>query len=127
MPKPPYRLNPNPPKAGRDSLPRAGKPREIKDLLSRSGLAQAAQKFQGQQRDWRDFFAEKLEPTLFEAIVHYVERDGTLTVYASSASWAARLRYALPELIEEARSFRPAVKKLVVKIQPVAASTGART
>ena len=106
---------------------RPGKPREIKDFLSRSGLAQAAKKFEGQQRDWRDFFAEKLEPGLLEAIVHYVERDGTLTVQASSASWAARLRFALPALLEDAQAFRPGIKKFVVKVHPVAASTGART
>jgi hypothetical protein len=132
MPKPPHRHNPNSPKLGQSSAGRLtpvrpGKPREIKDLLKRSGLAQAAQKFEGQQRDWRDFFAEKLEPGLLEAIVHYVERDGTLTLHASSASWAARLRFALPALTDEAKTFRPVVKKFVVKIQPVAASTGART
>jgi len=106
---------------------RPGKPREIKDLLSRSGLAQAAKKFEGQQRDWRDFFAEKLEPALLEAIVHYVERDGTLTLQASSAAWAARLRFALPTFSDQAKAFRPTVKKIVVKVQPVAAKTGART
>jgi hypothetical protein len=132
MPKPPPRLNPKSPKLGQSSggriaPARPGKPSEIKDLLSRSGLAQAARKFEGQQRDWRDFFAEKLEPRLLEAIVHYVEREGTLTLHASSASWAARLRFALPALTDEAKTFRPAVKKFVVKIQPVAASTGART
>lgn len=132
MPKPPNRLNPKSPKLGRNPSGsvggvRPGKPREIKDLLSRSGLAQAARQFQGQQRDWRDFFAEKLDPGLLGAIVHYVEREGTLTVHASSAAWAARLRYALPALEAEARAFRPAVRKFVVKIQPVAASTGART
>jgi hypothetical protein len=132
MPKPPPRLNPKSSDpglpSGRQPLPgRPGKPREIKDLLSRSGLAQAAKKFEGQQRDWRDFFAEKLEPGLLESIVHYVERDGTLTVQASSASWAARLRFALPALLEDAQAFRPGIKKFVVKVQPVAASTGART
>lgn len=132
MPKPPSRLNPKAPEAGRSSArpgapARPGRPKEIKDLLTRSGLAQAAQKFAGQQRDWRDFFAEKLEADLLAAIVNYVERDGTLTVHASSASWAARLRFALPDLADDARAFRPAVKKMVVKVQPVAASTGART
>lgn len=132
MPKPPPRLNPKSPKLGQSpgrgiSPARPGKPGEIKDLLSRSGLAQAANTFKGQQRDWRDFFAEKLEPRLLEAIVHYVERDDTLTLHASSASWAARLRFALPDLTDEAKAFRPTVKKFVVKIQPVAASTGART
>ncbi len=132
MPKPPPRLNRKSPKlgqssAGRLSPLRPGKPGEIRDLLALSGLAQTARKFEGQQRDWRDFFATKLEPGLLEAIVHYVERDGTLTLHASSASWAARLRFALPALTDEARTFRPAVKKFVVKIQPVAASTGART
>jgi hypothetical protein len=132
MPKPPHRLNPKSPKLGRSSATalspmRGGKPREISDLLSRSGLAQAANKFTNQQHDWRDFFAEKLEPALLEAIVNYVERDGTLTLQASSASWAARLRFALPTLSDQAKVFRPTVKKIVVKVQPVAAKTGART
>ncbi|MBM4191481.1 MAG: DUF721 domain-containing protein [Gammaproteobacteria bacterium] len=126
MPKLTSQLNPKTLEAGQ-SPARSGRPEEIRGLLTRSGLAQAAQKFAGQQRDWNDFFSEKLAADLLAAIVNFVERDGTLTIHVSSASWAARLRLALPDLADEVRTFRDAVKKVVVKVQPVAASTGART
>lgn len=127
MPKPPPRNNPKSPRLAGNGLSRSGKPREISSLLSGSGLANRAQEFVRKQEDWGSFFAPRLEPALLAAIGHYVEKDGTLTIFVDSASWAARLRFALPDLWDAAREFRPSIARWAVKIQPVAARTGART
>jgi hypothetical protein len=127
MPKPPSRYNPKLVEHRTNSPSRAGKLSEISKLLDNSGLTARAREFVSRQDDWAGFFAARLEPALFAAIGHYVEKDGTLTVFVGSAAWAARLRYELPALWTAAREFRPGVARWVVKIQPVAASTGART
>lgn len=61
------------------------------------------------------------------SVRHFVQKDDTLTIFVSSAAWAARWRYALPGVWPQAQAFRPAIARCVVKIQPAAASTGART
>ncbi|MBM4209197.1 MAG: DUF721 domain-containing protein [Gammaproteobacteria bacterium] len=127
MPKPPPRNNPKSPKVAGNAPARPGKPREISSLLSGSGLASRAREFVRRQEDWGGFFAARLEPALLAAIGHYVEKDGTLTIFVDSAAWAARLRYALPDLWPAASEFRPGIARWTVKIQPVAARTGART
>lgn len=127
MPKPPPRNNPKSAKSAGNEPPRPGKPREISSLLAVSGLAGRAREFVRRQDDWGSFFGQRLDPALFGAIGHYVEKDGTLTVFVHSASWAARLRFELPALWDAARDFRPGLARWVVKIQPVAARTGART
>ena len=127
MPKPPSRNNPKRGSLSRNDSCRGGKPSEIKNLLLRSALGNKAREFVERQDDWTAFFARHLDPALQAAIGHYVEKDGTLTVFVSSAVWAARLRFELPAHWEAARQFRPAVVRWAVKIQPVAASTGART
>lgn len=128
MPKAPHRNNPKLVKPARNETIRAGSPRKINDLLSRSGLGTAAvQAYVEGEHRWAEFFAAKLEPALCRAVAHYVEHGDTLTIFVRSAAWAARWRYALPTLDTEAEAFRPVIKKRVVKIQPAAASTGART
>ena len=126
MPKPPPRNNPKLPKLAGNGLPRPGNPKDINSLLAGSGLAKQAREFVRRQDDWGSFFAGRLDPMLLEAIGHYVEKDGTLTIFVNSAAWAARLRFALPELWSAAREFRPGTERWTVKIQPVAARTGAR-
>ena len=127
MPKPPSRYNPKLGENRGKSVARAGKPSEISKLLANSGLTTRTREFVARQDDWSGFFAARLEPALFAAIGHYVEKDGTLVIFVGSAVWAARLRYELPALWSAAREFRPGVARWLVKIQPVAASTGART
>jgi len=126
MPKPSPRNNPKTTKAAGNAPAGPGKPREISSLLSGSGLSDRAQEFVRRQEDWASFFAARLEPALLAAIGHFVEKDGTLTIFVGSAAWAARLRYALPDLWPAASGFRPGIARWKVKIQPVAARTGAR-
>jgi predicted nucleic acid-binding Zn ribbon protein len=103
-------------------------PSKIKDLLDKSGLTgRAIGQFVAKQQSWEAFFAPRLPAALASEISHFVEKDGVLTVYVSSAAWSARLKFALAECWPAVIAEQPTLQRWVVKIQPVAASTGART
>jgi hypothetical protein len=47
-----------------------------------------------------------------------LERDGTLVIFAASAAWCARLRYALQELDPQIRAAAPQLTAIAVRVQP---------
>ena len=47
-----------------------------------------------------------------------VERENTLTVFADSAAWSARLRFVVVEFEAAIREQNPAIQKVVVKVMP---------
>ena len=47
-----------------------------------------------------------------------VERDGTLTIFAESAAWSARLRFAIADLEPQIRERNTHIEKLAVKVMP---------
>jgi hypothetical protein len=47
-----------------------------------------------------------------------VERAENLVIFAESAAWAGRLRYALVELDEEIRRENPAIRSVAVRVMP---------
>ena len=128
MPKPPERHNP--PKMSRRPI-RARptkKPLSINDLLAGTGLLQQGIRRQtGRDAFWRTFLTERLDPGLLAQVTQIVEREGALTVYAGSAAWSARLRFALAEHWAAAQAASPGLVRWSVRVQPVAARTGART
>jgi len=70
------------------------------------------------QRFWSDWLCHHL-PTEFGArICGVVERDGTLVIFAASAAWCARLRYALQELDPQIRAAAPQLTAIAVRVQP---------
>lgn len=75
---------------------------------------------------WREFLAQRLPAELAAQVTQVVERDGALSVYAASAAWSARLRFAIAEHWPAARQAAPGLKRWSVRVQPAAASTGAR-
>ena len=128
MPKAPRRHNPKLRKSPENGSIRSSQPSKINDLLSKSLIGGAAVRaFEDRQQDWSGFFARHLAPEQLAAVSNFVERDGTLTILVRSAEWAARLRYALPAIWSAAQEFRPEIARWTVKVQPAAASTGART
>jgi len=127
MPKPPPRNNL--PKVSAPTSPsnRLKKPIGIKDLLGRSApLQQAIARQTDRGVFWREFFALRLPTDLAAQVTQVVERDGVLSVYAASAAWSARLRFALAEHWPAALEAAPGLKRWSVRVQPAAASTGAR-
>ncbi|MFM7625235.1 MAG: hypothetical protein ACKO7G_01985 [Gammaproteobacteria bacterium] len=75
---------------------------------------------------WKAFLAGRLPVELASQVTQVVERDGVLSVYAASAAWSARLRFALAEHWPAALEAAPGLKRWSVRVQPAAASTGAR-
>src|SRR2546430_13630205 len=46
-----------------------------------------------------------------------IERDGTLVIFAASAAWCARLRYALQELDPQIRAAAPQLTAIAVRVR----------
>lgn len=127
MPKPPTRYNPSAAATVSQSSNRVKKPIGIKDLLGRSAPLQKAIARQADRGVyWREFFTQRLPPELAGQVTQVVERDGVLSVYAASAAWSARLRFAVAEQWPAAQQAAPGLKRWSVRVQPAAASTGAR-
>ena len=91
----------------------------VKDLLARSVpvLSQAADQT-ARQAFWRQWLAAHLPAELARRVSGAVERAGDLTLFAESAAWAARLRYALPELQTQLRGAAPHIVEVRVRVLP---------
>ncbi len=117
MPKPPARNN-----------RRGGKPSSVKDLLSKAGLGPGAASARSRTDDaLRANLARVLPDELSRHIASLTARDGRLVMYVESAAWSARLRYALAEHWPAVQYAHPELHEWTVKVQPAAASAGART
>ncbi|MGH8150907.1 MAG: hypothetical protein ACRETB_13175 [Steroidobacteraceae bacterium] len=69
------------------------------------------------QAGWRGWLNEHL-PSLVTRITGVVERDGELVLFAESAGWGVRLRYAMAELEPELRRSHPAIVRIAVRVLP---------
>jgi len=70
------------------------------------------------QASWRQWFGERLPPPLPARITGIVERDGALVLFAESAGWGVRLRYAVAELEAELRGAHPTISRVAVRVLP---------
>ena len=95
-------------------------PESVKALLgriSRNVVAPVAEQRQAQQ-GWREWLKNKLPAHIETRVTGVVERDGTLTVFAESAAWSARLRIEMAELEPQVRARKADIQKLIVKVMP---------
>ena len=95
-------------------------PESVKALLgriSRNVVAPVAEQRQAQQ-GWREWLKNKLPAHIETRVTGVVERDGTLTVFAETAAWSARLRLEIAELETQIRERNSQIEKLVVKVMP---------
>ena len=99
--------------------PRARRTHSVKDLLARqpAGLTRIADQA-NRQEFWRLWLTQRLPGPMSEQISGIAELDGRLTVFAASAAWSARLRFALLALESELRAAAPAVKTIEVRVLP---------
>ena len=67
---------------------------------------------------WEQWLAQHLPPDMRSRVSGVTEQDGRLTVFAASAVWSARLRYAVAELEPAIRSARPGVTDVAVRVLP---------
>jgi hypothetical protein len=91
----------------------------VKELLARAAPALRRVTEQAvRQTFWRDWLAAHLPAALYEHVSGVAERDGTLVIFASSAAFSARLRFALLELDAELRAAAPELAAVKVRVLP---------
>jgi hypothetical protein len=94
-------------------------PHSVKELLARRVpaltrvTAQAAR-----QNFWNCWLSTHLPPEIRPKVSGVTERDGTLVIFAETAAWCARLRYAVLELGREIRAADPSVTDIEVRVLP---------
>jgi|SRR5579872_1277457 len=91
----------------------------VKALLSRVSptLTRVSDQASRQSR-WRSWLSQQLPGELYPRISGVVERDGQLVIFAESAAWSARLRYAVVELEAAIRAFEPQIQQIRVRVLP---------
>jgi hypothetical protein len=128
MPKRSFRHNPESPQVGTGSVSNsrgsARAPVSVNTLLSRisqsragATLSRVAEQRQAQE-DWRAWLKNRLSADLDAHVTGAVEREGKLTVFADSAAWSARLRFAVVEIDAQIRERDAAISKVIVKVMP---------
>ena len=96
------------------------KPESVKALLGRisRNIATPVAEQRHTQEGWREWLENKLPEGLATHVTGVVERERTLTVFAESAAWAARLRFSIVELEPQIRERNADIEKLVAKVLP---------
>lgn len=104
---------------GRTTVTKSATPRAIGELLARSTsvLSQIGDQ-NARQTFWRSWLSEKLPEDLGAHVTGAVARDGALTLFADSAAWAARLRYALRELQPTISREDPNIQQVRIRVLP---------
>ena len=67
---------------------------------------------------WNGWLCRHLPTDLAGRVSGVVEREDTLVVFADSAAWSARLRYALQELEPQIRAATARVTAIRVRVRP---------
>jgi predicted nucleic acid-binding Zn ribbon protein len=95
-------------------------PESVKALLSRisRNVATPVAEQRQAQQGWREWLQNKIPANIETHVTGVVERAGTLTVFADSAAWSARLRFAIAELEPQIRERSAGIEKLLVKVMP---------
>jgi hypothetical protein len=97
------------------------KPHSVKEVLSRSTPTLTRVSNQAaRQNHWRMWLAAHLPSDLTTRLSGVVEREGTLVIFAESAAWSARLRYAVLELEAEIKAAGPQIQQVSVRVLPKA-------
>jgi hypothetical protein len=107
-----------PPMSSRTSLV-SRRPHSVKDLLARRvpGLTRITDQA-ARQSFWSEWLSTRLPAELYPRISGVSERDGTLVVFAETAAWSARLRFAVLELEAAIRAAQPEITGIRVRVLP---------
>jgi hypothetical protein len=120
MPKKVKRNNPARSRLGNPSVGISRSTESVKSLLSRashSALSRVAEHRQS-QKDWVRWLGSNLPADLGPRVRSVVERDGNLVIFAESAAWSARLRFALADLEPQIRAENAGILTVAVKVMP---------
>jgi hypothetical protein len=98
------------------------KPTNVKDLLASSLVsARKIRQVSDRKQILLNIVRERLEPALRERVIDAALADEVLTLYARSAAWAARLRFAaagIDTATLAAGLGAAAIGSIVVRIRP---------
>ncbi len=91
----------------------------VKDLLQRATPVLAGlQREALRQRDWLQWVRRELPPDLADHVTGVAETAGELVIFAESAGWGVRLRYAAPQLLEAMSAARMKISGVRVRVVP---------
>jgi hypothetical protein len=91
----------------------------VADLLQRRGFTlERVSDQSGRQRFWDSWLRERLDPELHGRISGIAEQEGRLTIFAESAAWSARLRFAVAELDGQIRAAAQTLQSISVRVLP---------
>jgi hypothetical protein len=91
----------------------------VKELLTRRapGLMQLTAQ-SARQNFWRCWLSERLPPEIRRRLSGISEQAGRVVIFAETAAWSARLRYAVLELEHEMRAADPTLLEVKVRVLP---------
>ncbi len=91
----------------------------VKELLGRpaSTLARVSEQA-GRQQFWDAWLKSRLGPELHGRISGISEQEGQLVIFAESAAWSARLRFAVAELDGEILHAAGKITRVSVRVLP---------
>jgi Dna[CI] antecedent DciA-like protein len=91
----------------------------VKEILSNltAGLKRVSDQ-RHRQDFWRDWLDANLPAEITAKITGIVERDGTLVIFAESAAWSARLRFATQEIEDQIRAAKSGITDVSVRVLP---------
>ncbi len=91
----------------------------VKDLLQRSTPVLAGlQREALRQRDWLQWVQRELAQDLASHVTGVAEQSGELVIFAESAAWGVRLRYAAPQLLEAMGAAQVNITGVRVRVVP---------
>jgi hypothetical protein len=91
----------------------------VKDLLAKltPTLTRVTDQMD-RQTFWRRWLEAHLTAEIAGKLTGVVEREGTLVIFAESAAWSARLRYAVLEIEAQIRAAKPGIAEVSVRVLP---------
>ena len=91
----------------------------VKELLARRVPSLTRVTAQASRQNfWNCWLSTHLPPEIRPRISGVTERAGTLVIFAETAAWSARLRFAILELEREIRAADPALTDIEVRVLP---------
>jgi hypothetical protein len=97
----------------------------VKDLLQRSTPVLAGlQREALRQRDWLQWVRRELPEELATHVTGVTEQGGALVIFAESAVWGVRLRYAVPQLLAVISAQQADIAGVRIRVVPRGAAKG---
>jgi hypothetical protein len=91
----------------------------VKDLIAQRAPALMRVTAQvGRTNFWTTWLSGHLPVEVGVRVTGVIERQGTLVIFAESAAWSARLRFAVQELEPQILAASPGLHAVLVRVRP---------